>query len=44
MASAWETEGLVSEALEQIKMASAWETEGLILTDVGSAKSNCFIL
>ena len=44
MVSAWETEGLVSEALEQIKMASAWETEGLILTDVGSAKSNCFIL
>ena len=43
MASAWETEGLISEALKQIKMASAQETEGLILTDVGSAESNCFI-
>ena len=43
MASAWETEGLVSEALKQIKMASAWETEGLILTDVDSARNNSFI-
>ena len=43
MASAWETEGLVCEPLEQIKMVSAWETEGLILTDVGSAENNCFI-
>ena len=43
MASAWETEGLISEALKQIKMASAQETEDLILTDVGSAESNCFI-
>ena len=32
-----------SEALNQIKMASAQETEGLILTDEGSAKSNCLI-
>ena len=43
MASAQETEGLVSEALKQIKMASVWETEGLILTDVGGAESNCYI-
>ena len=43
MASVSETDGLVSEALKQIKMASALETEGLILTDVGSAKSNWFI-
>ena len=42
-ASAQETEGLVSEAIKQIKMASAWEREGLILTDVGFAESNCFI-
>ena len=41
MASVQETEGLVSEALEQIKM-SLQEAQGLILTDVGSAKSNCF--
>ena len=40
MASAWETEGLVSESLKQIKMASAWETEGLILTDIGSTENN----
>ena len=35
--------GFGSETLKQIKMASAWETESLILTDVASAKSNCFI-
>ena len=32
-----------SEGLEQIMIASAWETEGLILTDGGSAESNCII-
>ena len=36
--------GFRSETLKQIKMASVWETEGLILTDGGSAKSNCFIV
>ena len=41
MVSAQETEGLVSEALKQIKMLQ--EMEGLILTDVGSAKIKCVI-
>ena len=43
MTSAWETEGLVSEALKQIKMASAPRTAGLMLSDVGSSESNCSI-
>ena len=31
-----------SETLKQIKMASVQGTEGLIITDVGTAESNCF--